>query len=380
MEGYPLPPDGDPLAASRALFTSLAAEMAGPATAAMTASELEGHLDERGRELLRQLLQDHCDLRAAREERHAREHPAAATGTDGITRTRLEHGHRRLLATLFGTVTVTRCAWRRPGAPAWHPADAALSLPAGRHPRSLERLAALEAARGSFDDAHAAITRQCGPVMGKRQLGESVVRSAAGIPAFYAARAPEPATASTLLVISADAKGIVMRPGALRAATARAATRLGKMRTRLSSGEKPNRKRMATLVAVYDADPARRRPHDVIAPPGGRHGGREPRKGPRARARWLAGSVRRDPAEMITAAFDEAQARDPGRHRTWVVLVDGAEHQLDLIRAEAARRGAAIHVVIDLIHVLELSAVSARKSYVFAGGIVVAIDVTLARR
>jgi hypothetical protein len=118
----------------------------------------------------------------------------------------------------------------------------------------------------------------------------------------------------------------------------------------------------------------------VIAPPGGRHGGREPRKGPRARARWLAGSVRRDPAEMITAAFDEAQARDPGRHRTWVVLVDGAEHQLDLIRAEAARRGAAIHVVIDLIHVLELSAVSARKSYVFAGGIVVAIDVTLARR
>jgi hypothetical protein len=36
-----------------------------------------------------------------------------------------------------------------------------------------------------------------------------------------------------------------------------------------------------------------------------------------------------------------------------VVLVDGAEHQLDLIRAEAARRGVTIHVVIDLIHVLE---------------------------
>ena len=39
--------------------------------------------------------------------------------------------------------------------------------------------------------------------------------------------------------------------------------------------------------------------------------------------------------------------------RTWVVLVDGAEHQLDLIRAEAARRAVTIHVVIDLIHVLE---------------------------
>jgi hypothetical protein len=39
--------------------------------------------------------------------------------------------------------------------------------------------------------------------------------------------------------------------------------------------------------------------------------------------------------------------------RTWVVLVDGARHQLDLIRAEAARRGVRINVVIDVIHVLE---------------------------
>jgi hypothetical protein len=36
-----------------------------------------------------------------------------------------------------------------------------------------------------------------------------------------------------------------------------------------------------------------------------------------------------------------------------VVLVDGAEHQLGLIRAEAARRGVTVHIVIDLIHVLE---------------------------
>ena len=56
---------------------------------------------------------------------------------------------------------------------------------------------------------------------------------------------------------------------------------------------------------------------------------------------------------MIAAAFDEAGARDPGHLRTWVVLVDGAEHQLALIRAEAARRGVTIHVIIDIIHVLE---------------------------
>ena len=353
MAAYCAVPPDDPFAVSRGMFGVLAAELAGPAAAGLTACELEELLDERGREVLRQLLQDHFDLRAAREEQQARERRAPATGPDKITRTRLETGHGRLLATLFGTVRVTRCAWRKPGAPNWRPADAALSLPAGRHSHSLAKLAALEAARGSFDAAHAAVTRRCGPVIGKRQLEQAVTGAAADIPAFYAARVPEPCTAGTLLVLSADCKGIVMRPGSLRAATAKAAARLGKMRTRLTAGEKPNRKRMAALVTVYDAEPAPRRPHDVIAPPGGRHGDRRLRPGPKALAKWLAGSVRKDPAEVIAAAFDEAGARDPGHLRTWVVLVDGAEHQLDLIRAEAARRAVTIHVVIDLIHVLE---------------------------
>jgi hypothetical protein len=353
VEDYcPVPPD-DPFAASRAQFGSLAASLAAPGAAALTACELEDLLADKGREVLRQLLQDHLDLRAAREEEQAREDRAPATGTDGITRPRLEAGHGRLLATMFGTVGVVRCAWRRPGARNWCPADAALSLPAGRHSHSLARLAAIEAARGSFDDAHAAVTRRCGPVIGKRQLEEAAVHAACDISAFYAARVPGPRTAETLLILSADCKGIVMRPGALRAATARAAARLGKMRTRLSAGEKPNRKRMAALVTVYDAEPARRRPHDIIAPPGGRHGARELRPGPKALARWLAGSVRNDPAEVIAAMFDEAEARDPLHLRTWVVLVDGAEHQLALIQAEAARRAATIHVIIDIIHVLE---------------------------
>ena len=353
MEAYATVPPDDPFAVSKGMFTALAADLAGPATAGLTACELEELLDGRGREVLRQLLQDHFDLRAAREEQRARERRASVTGADGITRPRLETGHSRLLATLFGTVRVTRCAWRRPGVPNWCPADAALSLPAGRHSHSLAMLAALEAARSSFGSAHAAIARRCGPVTGKRQTGQAVVNAAADIPAFYAARIPQPCTASTLLILSADCKGIVMRPPALRAATARAAARAGRMRTRLTAGEKPNRKRMATLVAVYDADPAKRRPHDVIAPPGGRHGTRQLRPGPKARGKWLAGSVREDPAAMIAAMFGEAEARDPAHLRTWVILVDGAEHQLDLIHAEAARRAVTIHVVIDLIHVLE---------------------------
>jgi hypothetical protein len=353
MEPYAQIRDASPFAASADLFTALVAELEGPGAAGMTACELEDLLAERGREVQRQLLQDHLDLRAAREEQAVRRHRVPATGADGITRTRVEAGHRRLLATLFGTVQVIRCAWRRPGVPNLCPSDAALSLPAPRCSHALARLAAVEAVRGSFETAHAAITRRCGPVMGKRQVEQAVIAAAGDIAAFYAARIPVPCTASTLLVLSADAKGIVMRPTALRPKTARAAARQGRMRTRLAPGEKPCRKRMATLACVYDTEPAPRRPHDIIAPPGGRHGHRPLRPRPKATAKWLAGSVRHDPAEVIAAAFSQAEARDPRRQRTWVVLADGAEHQLDLIRAEAARRDITIHIVIDLIHVLE---------------------------
>lgn len=67
-----------------------------------------------------------------REEQRARQHRGPVTGADGITRARLESGHSRLLATLFGTARVTRCAWRKPATANWHPARAALSPPAGR--------------------------------------------------------------------------------------------------------------------------------------------------------------------------------------------------------------------------------------------------------
>jgi hypothetical protein len=154
--------------------------------------------------------------------------------------------------------------------------------------------------------------------------------------------------------MSVDGKGIVMRPGHLRPDTARAAERAKRtFRTRLASGEKANRKRMATLACVYDAEPAERRPHDVISPPGGRTGDRTPRPGPKATAKWLCGSVSEDADEVVTRAFDEAQSRDPAYQRDWIVLVDGARHQLELLQTEAARRGIDIHIVLDFVHVLE---------------------------
>src|SRR6266511_3011475 len=287
----------DPFAASRSAFDALALELGAEGAGRLDHAELEDLLEVRGRELPRQLLQDHLDLRQVREERAVREGPAAVTGADGVTRRAVETGHRRLLASIFGTVVVGRCAWRAQGRVNVYPADAALRLPRLRHSHGLRRLAALEAVRGSFDQATEAIGRRCGQVVGKRGVEQLTVAAAADIDAFYQAVTSQPCTDATVLVVSVDGKGVVMRPEALREATLKAAQAkgTGTYRTRLASGEKPARKRMATLGAVYDAEVAPRRAHDVICVPAvtatGRSDQRRRRVGPTAQAKWLTGSV-----------------------------------------------------------------------------------------
>jgi hypothetical protein len=349
----------DPFAASRSVFDALAVELGAEGAARLGHAELEDLLETRGRDLLRQLLQDHLDLRQVREERAVRAHPAPVTGADGVTRRAIEAGHSRLLASIFGTVVVRRCAWRAQGRVNVYPADAALRLPRLRHSHGLRRLAALEAVRGSFDQATETISGRCGRVAGKRGVEQLTVAAAADIDAFYRAVVPQPCTDATVLVVSVDGKGVVMRPEALREATRKAARSKGQgpYRTRLASGEKPARKRMATLGVVYDAEPAPRRAHDVLTVPAagaeGRSGQRGRRVGPTAQAKWLTGSVTQPSEQVIRAVFDQAEQRDPTHRRTWVILVDGARHQLDLVAAEAARRGVRVHILVDLIHVIE---------------------------
>lgn len=357
MAPYDTAVTADCFAQARNTFNYLVGQLTDPSAGTLTHDHLEELLLEQGRELQRLLLQAHLDLRARREQQavsHARAHGAGAIGTDGVVRRRVESGHHRLLATVLGTVRVTRCAWRAPNAANLYPADVALSLPGRRHSAGLARLAVAEAVRGSYDTAHTTITARCGPVIGKRQIEGLIVACAQDIDAFYAEQTPVPRTRGELLVLSFDGKGIAMRPGALRPATRKAATQAKPtFRTRLAGGEKPARKRMATLGVVYDAEPAPRRPHDVIAVPGGRHGNRPTRPGPSAERKWLCGSVVDDPDAVISKVFDHAQARDPVHARPWAVLVDGARHQLDLIKAQAARRGITIHIMIDFVHVLE---------------------------
>jgi len=329
---------------SRACFEDVVGWLSGSEAASLDHGPLEDDLERRGREVLRRLLQDHFDLRAGQEER------VEVTAGNGVIHGSVEAEHTRVLTTVFGTVGVERLAYRHRGAENLHPADAALNLPAERHSHGLRRLAAVESTRGSYDAAAEAISRATGVAVAKRQV-EQLARSAAvDVGDFYAASVPESGASADVLVVSVDGKGIVMRPDSLRPATEKAAAAAtNKLKSRLSKGEKRDRKRMAEVGAVYDLAPVPRSPADVLASKS--DGAARP--APRAKAKWVTASVADDAAEVIGRVFDEAESRDPEHKRRWVALVDGNCHQIERINAEAEQREVNVAVVVDLIHVLE---------------------------
>ena len=225
-------PVPSPFGGSRTCFEDIVGWLDGTDAGSMSHSDLEEGLDQRGRELLRRLLQDHLDLRARREER------VEVQNVDGVRYGSVEPGHTRQLSTVFGVVSVERLAYRHRGATNLHPADATLNLPEEKHSHGLRRLAALESSRGSYDDTAEAILRATGVLVAKRQVEELADRAAVDVDEFYKTITREPAGDEDVLVVSVDGKGIVMRPNSLRPATERAAAAATtKLECRLSKGE-----------------------------------------------------------------------------------------------------------------------------------------------
>jgi hypothetical protein len=320
--------------------------LGGDGAASMTHAQLEDRLGADAREMVRQFLQDHLDLRASRERR-----AEGVSGAGGVVHGAVGTGHERCLATVFGEVSVERLAYRHRGQANLHPADAALNLPGEVHSHGLRRIAAEESARGSFGEAAMAIERATGQHVAKRQVEQLARRSAADFGAFYELSRLAGAAAGDVLVLSADGKGVVTRPSDLRPATAAAATSK-KLATRLSKGEKRNLERLAEVGAVYDAAPVPRQATDVMAGSGATGGAKAP--APVAKGKWLTASVVDDAAEVISQVFDEAGRRDPAHERTWVALVDGNKHQIARIKAEAKARDVKVTITCDFVHVLDV--------------------------
>jgi hypothetical protein len=313
----------------------------------MTHSELERELEKKGRELMRTLLQEHLYNRSPGQC----EKPVS--GSDGIDRCRVRLQERKL-ETVFGTVSVERAGYGKEGVESLHPLDAELNLPDERYSLELRRRVAEEAAKDSFDETYESIGKITGGHVPKRQIEELVRLAARDFDTFYEMRQGQPAggeQTASILVISVDGKGVVMRTQDLREQTRKAAMeRTHKMGARLSRGEKKNAKRMATVAAVYTIAPLVRKPEELV-PENNAIRAEPPRPRPEKKRVWA--SVEKSPEEVIEKAFQEAGYRDPAHQKKWVALVDGNKPQIRILRRISKEKGIYLSIIVDVMHVIE---------------------------
>lgn len=345
----------DPFTIARQMFEELPTYLLSEEGRSMNHSEMERELEQRGRELMRVLYQGWLDQQAPGQT----EDPVV--DDQGNERTRKRIGSRDL-ATVFGTVTVRRMGYGGEREESLHPLDARLNLPQERYSHELRRRAAEEASRSSFDETVKTLASYTGTRIAKRQVEQLVGRAAQDFDAFYEARqqATEetPDTSSSVLVLTADGKGVVMHREDLRPATqAAAARKQARLEGKLSRSEKRDRKRMATVVAVYTVAPYVRTPEEVYhalarEPDSDQDSRPKPATRPRPEHKRVWASLEKDPEEVIEEAFCEALNRDPDRTKTWAVVVDGNEHQLDIFERLEQQHDVRLTIVLDVMHVL----------------------------
>lgn len=325
-------------------FVELEKWIMSPAALAQTFDEVEREHERRGREALRQLLQAHIEKRGTGDVGRAIEVVMKdAEGNETVRRLGEHRLHARTIHSVFGEVEATRTAYYAEGAGSVHPLDQAAALPERTFSYELQRRTIVGSVQGPFDEAVERVTESTGVVISKRSAEQIVLDAAQDFDAFYAQRKlPPPSRTGPIVVASVDGKGVPMvKP--------EAALRV----VRRGSGKKANKKRMATVAAVFTQEPRVRTPMQVIESLF--------REGPRVVAddsapRWpgpenkrIWASLAKSKDEVIAEVVQEIAARDPNVEKRRAVVIDG-EQALTRRTAKAIRDGVEI---LDLLHVVE---------------------------
>lgn len=337
---------------AREKFFALQHYMGSESSMRLTHAQLESYVVERTREIARDVVQGHLDLRAIAEE------PVRVTGSDGIERKQHRAASKRLRL-LVGDVTVQRLLYQACGVEGLAPQDGALSLARDCFSMGVRFRVVEEAVRGSFDEVVERLESTTGAHVAKRQAEQLILAAAVDFEEFYSTQPWQEESQEQLLILTFDGAGIIMRLEGLREQTRQKAEQ-DAMQPKvwpdhLKAGEKANRKRMAEVASVYSVEPYIRTADDIISDMASIRLVRpeKPTKRPRPVNKRVWASVEREMAEVIDEGFREALRRDPKQQRRWVVLVDGQMQQLDAIIDAAKRHGVRVTIVCDFIHVME---------------------------
>lgn len=328
---------------AREQFEDLIMKLRSTAAQSMEHGDIEFLLEKEGREILRLLFQAHLNVRSDNEERHE-----SIQGKDLIDRRHCRSNCQRHLTTLFGEVVVCRLGYSGVGLSSIFPEDAKLNLPRDKYSHGLRKRVAEASAKGAFGEACSNIDNQTGGHVPKRQLEEISREVAQDFDAFYAERNETQVNKGEILVLSCDARGIIMRHEDLRPQTQKAAEKEShKLQTRLSRGEKRYRKRQATVAAVYSIEPYWRSAKQIL----NKEKDQMPRPRPSGKRIWA--NIEKGMEETIEQIIEEALKRDPNQEMQWAVLVDGQETQLRVLHRLIEKYKIDVVIVQDFIHVLE---------------------------
>ena len=324
-------PSSDPTPAAIE-FALLQSWLASPGALELPLHQIECQQEVKGREVQRLLLQSHLQHRGNGDVGLALYLPQ-----DGAVLSHRRLGARSLTA-VFGTVEIVRMGYSRPGAPSIFPLDQALALPARSFSYELQRRLVKAAVQNPFLESVQTIAELTGVSVSKRSLEEILPDAAQDFDAFYRQRSPETATGS-ILIAAVDCKGIPMvKPDGAQPTS------------RLAKGQKSNKKRMATVAAVFTRAPCVRTPLQVIEslfPTRRRTPGDMPTP-PRPENKRVWASLLKGKTTVIQEVAEEMQRRDPSASKTRVALTDG-ERALQ-IRVEKKLN---VTLILDLMHVLE---------------------------
>ena len=327
-------------ALSRIQFTSLEKWLYSEETSRMSLRGVELGEELRGRELLRLLLQAHIECRGDGDVGAAIE-VFKNNNSDEVTMYTHKRLHRRNIITIFGEVCVKRMGYGMNGGASIHPLDERLQLPDRVYSYELQRRLVKRAIQGPFDEAIDALYETTGVRVPKRSAEEIVIDASMDFDSFYATRkSVRECSSGPILVGSVDCKGIPM-----------VKSELASKSVRRRKGQKAQKKRMATVAAVFTQRPYFRTPEDVVASLfkteeeiGEK---REKNHKPERKRVWASLEAGKD--VFINDVYEEMKRRDPQCDKIRVVVTDG-ERALQK-RVSSIMEG--IILILDFLHVLE---------------------------
>lgn len=293
-------------------------------------------VEARGRELARLLVQENVRRRGTGDVGPVIKFKPP-DGSPAEVLPRRKGLRRRYLLTLFGLITVERVRYAGRWGVGLHPLDEQLQLPARAYSYAVQSRLVKRAVQGPFREAIEDLHETTGERIPLGSAQAILIDASLDFEAFYALRARSRGRRGPVLVAALDGKGIPM----VRPEPAPHVVRRGK-------GEKANKKRMATVAAVFTMKPRVRTSVEVVASLfDGQPLRSSVRKGPEDKRVWASLLAGKD--AFVQDVVAEVNRRDPRRRKTRVVVTDGER----ALQQRAARALPGAVIVLDFLHVLE---------------------------